>query len=110
MQRGKILGLLGIRKQTISASLPDKLKDQYCFKTEAAIKCLKFVKNMQNRTFISVGADAVSLPSVAAERRMLSKGGRCKSCKKNKIRACIICQSCVIIQPVSAMTLIEIGA
>ena len=24
--------------------LPDKLKDQYCFKTEAAIKCLKFVK------------------------------------------------------------------
>ena len=29
---------------------------------------------MQNRTFISVGADAVSLPSVAAERRTLSKG------------------------------------
>ena len=24
--------------------LPNKLKDQYCFKTEAAIKCLKFVK------------------------------------------------------------------
>lgn len=85
------MGLLGIRKQTISASLPDKLKDQYCFKTEAAIKCLKFVKNMQNRTFISVGADAVSLPSVAAERRTLPKGGRCKKLQKNKIRACIIC-------------------
>ena len=69
------MGLLGIRKQTISASLPDKLKDQYCFKTEAAIKCLKFVKNMQNRTFISVGADAVSLPSVAAERWTLPRGG-----------------------------------
>ena len=25
--------------------LPNKLKDQYCFKTEAAIKCLKFVKD-----------------------------------------------------------------
>ena len=85
------MGLLGIRKQTISASLPDKLKGQYCFKTEAAIKCLKFVKNMQNRTFISVGADAVSLPSVAAERRTLPKGGRCKKLQKNKIRACIIC-------------------
>ena len=24
--------------------LPNKLKDQYCFKTEAAIKCLRFVK------------------------------------------------------------------
>ena len=24
--------------------LPNKLKDQYCFKTESAIKCLKFVK------------------------------------------------------------------
>ena len=24
--------------------LPNKLKDQYCFKTEAAIECLKFVK------------------------------------------------------------------
>ena len=24
--------------------LPNKLKDQYCFKIEAAIKCLKFVK------------------------------------------------------------------
>ena len=24
--------------------LPNKLKDQYCFKTEAAIRCLKFVK------------------------------------------------------------------
>ena len=24
--------------------LPHKLKDQYCFKTEAAIECLKFVK------------------------------------------------------------------
>ncbi len=24
--------------------LPNKLKDQYCFKTEAAIKCLKFVE------------------------------------------------------------------
>ena len=24
--------------------LPNKLKDQYCFKTEATIKCLKFVK------------------------------------------------------------------
>ena len=24
--------------------LPNKLKDQYCFKTEAAINCLKFVK------------------------------------------------------------------
>ncbi|MBU5479681.1 DUF3990 domain-containing protein [Blautia sp. MSJ-19] len=24
--------------------LPNKLKDQYCFKTEAAIDCLKFVK------------------------------------------------------------------
>ena len=24
--------------------LPNKLKDQYCFKTEVAIKCLKFVK------------------------------------------------------------------
>ena len=24
--------------------LSNKLKDQYCFKTEAAIKCLKFVK------------------------------------------------------------------
>ena len=66
---------------------------------------------MQNRTFISVGADAVSLPSVAAERRTLSKGWTLqKVAKKNKIRACIICQSCVIIQPVSAMTLIEIGA
>ena len=85
------MGLLGIRKQTISASLPDKLKDQYCFKTEAAIKCLKFVKNMQNRTFISVGADAVSLPSVAAERRTLPKVGCCKKLQKNKIRACIIC-------------------
>ena len=65
---------------------------------------------MQNRTFIYVGADAVSLPSVATERRTLPKGGRCKKLQKNKIRACIICQSCVIIQPVSAMTLIEIGA
>lgn len=85
MQRGKILGLLGIRKQTISASLPDKLKDQYCFKTEAAIKCLKFVKNMQNRTFISVGADAVSLPSVAAECWTLPRGNAAKSCKKIKL-------------------------
>ena len=24
--------------------LPNKLKDQYCFKTESAIRCLKFVK------------------------------------------------------------------
>ena len=24
--------------------LPNKLKDQYCFKTEAAIECLKFMK------------------------------------------------------------------
>ena len=24
--------------------LPNKLKDQYCFKTESAIECLKFVK------------------------------------------------------------------
>ena len=28
----------------IKQLLPNKLKDQYCFKTEAAIKCLKFVK------------------------------------------------------------------
>ena len=34
---------------------------------------------MQNRTFISVGADAVSLPSVAAERRMLSRGDAAKN-------------------------------
>ncbi len=46
---------------------------------------------MQNRTFISVGADAVSLPSVAAERRTLPKVGCCKKLQKNKIRACIIC-------------------
>ena len=40
-------GQQAIRKQTISASdscLPNKLKDQYCFKTESAIECLKFVK------------------------------------------------------------------
>ena len=24
--------------------LPNKLKDQYCFKTKAAIECLKFVE------------------------------------------------------------------
>lgn len=106
------MGLLGIRKQTISASLPDKLKDQYCFKTGAAIKCLKFVKNMQNRTFISVGTDAISLMSAVRGCGALdaAEGGCCKKLQKNKIRACIICQSCVIIQPVSAMTLIEIGA
>ena len=28
----------------IKQLLPNKLKDQYCFKTEAAIECLKFVK------------------------------------------------------------------
>ena len=38
----EFLGLLVIRWQT--QLLPNKLKDQYCFKTEAAIKCLKFVK------------------------------------------------------------------
>lgn len=107
------MGLLGIRKQTISATLPDKLKDQYCFKTEAAIKCLKFVKNMQNRTFISVGTDAISLMSAVrgcGAPDAVEGVDAAKSCKKNKIRDCIICQSCVIIQPVSAMTLIEIGA
>ena len=30
--------------QGIRQLLPNKLKDQYCFKTEAAIECLKFVK------------------------------------------------------------------
>ena len=28
----------------IKQLLPNKLKNQYCFKTEAAIECLKFVK------------------------------------------------------------------
>lgn len=28
----------------IKRLLPNKLKDQYCFKTEAAIECLKFVR------------------------------------------------------------------
>ena len=28
----------------IKQLLPNKLKDQYCFKTESAIECLKFVK------------------------------------------------------------------
>ena len=28
----------------IKQLLPNKLKDQYCFKTEAAIECLKFVE------------------------------------------------------------------
>ena len=28
----------------IKQLLPNKLKDQYCFKTKAAIECLKFVK------------------------------------------------------------------
>ena len=42
-------------------------------------------KNMQNRTFISVGADAVSLPSVAAERWTLPRGDAAKSCKKIKL-------------------------
>lgn len=40
---------------------------------------------MQNRTFISVGADAVSLPSVAAERWTLPRGDAAKSCKKIKL-------------------------
>lgn len=44
---GSVFGTVGDKEADdfcIKQLLPNKLKDQYCFKTEDAIKCLKFVE------------------------------------------------------------------
>lgn len=44
---GNVFGIVGDKEADdfcIKQLLPNKLKDQYCFKTEDAIKCLKFME------------------------------------------------------------------
>lgn len=45
---GNVLGIVGDKESDefcIKQLLPNKLKDQYCFKTEDAIKCLRFMES-----------------------------------------------------------------
>ena len=45
----------------IKQLLPNKLKDQYCFKTEAAIECLKFVNRRRDGQGQKRGIDRFSM-------------------------------------------------
>lgn len=45
---GNVFGIVGDKESDefcIKQLLPNKLKDQYCFKTEDAIKCLRFMES-----------------------------------------------------------------